>query len=125
MGKAMVQWGELSAVYGPAEWVPEALRGLLDPDPDVWSTSIDWLGEGTFHHQTADEATPHVVPFLIEVASDPSGEVRSEVMYLLGLIAAGLALDRPERVRAVALLRAGRSDPLFEKSAEPRSRRYG
>jgi hypothetical protein len=54
------------------------------------------------------------------LAADPSGEVRSEVMCLLGLIAAGLAPDRPERVRAVALLQAGQSDRLSEVRAAAR-----
>lgn len=67
-----IPWGELHAAYGPAEWVPEAIRGLLDPDPIAREHALFWIAEGTYHQQTADEATPRVVPFLIELAADPT-----------------------------------------------------
>jgi hypothetical protein len=75
-----VPWGELGAAYGPAEWVPEAIRGLLDPDPDERRSALDWLEEGVFHQQTADEATPYVIPFLIKLAAEPSVPDRYRIL---------------------------------------------
>jgi hypothetical protein len=44
-----LEWGELQAAYGPAEWVPETLRDLLDPDPYVREEKLGLLEGGTFH----------------------------------------------------------------------------
>jgi HEAT repeat protein len=78
--------GEVNAAYGPAEWVPEAIRGLLDPDPDARDAALDWIYEGTYHQQTADEATPHVVPFLIELAADPAVPDRSRLLTFVAQV---------------------------------------
>jgi HEAT repeat protein len=78
-----VPWGELGAAYGPAEWVPEAIRGLLDPDPDERRLALGWLDEGVFHQQGADEATPQVIPFLIELAAEPSVPDRYRLLRFL------------------------------------------
>jgi hypothetical protein len=92
-----VPWGELGAAYGPAEWVPEAIRGLLDPDPDERRSALDWLEEGVFHQQTADEATPHVIPFLIELAAEPSVPDRYRLlMSVAWLIGQNTPCLRPE-----------------------------
>jgi HEAT repeat protein len=78
-----VPWGELGAAYGPAEWVPEAIRGLLDPDPDERRNALDWLDGGVFHQQGADEATPQVIPFLIELAAEPTVPDRYQLLRFL------------------------------------------
>ena len=75
-----VKWGELQAAYGPAEWVPETLRGLLDPDPYVRSEALDLLEGGTFHQSGPDEATPYVVRFLIELAASPATPDRPRLL---------------------------------------------
>ena len=82
-----VKWGELQAAYGPAEWVPETLRGLLDPDPYVRAEMLDLLEGGTFHQSGADEATPYVVRFLIELAADPATPDRHRLLvYVAGFL---------------------------------------
>lgn len=78
-----IAWGELQAAYGPADWVPEALRSLLDPDPEVRHGALSWIEGGTFHQQTADEATPHLVPFLIELVGDPATPDRLPLLDFL------------------------------------------
>jgi HEAT repeat protein len=55
-----------------------------------------------------------VLDALEGISRDPSGGIRRRAIWCLGPIAAGLARDRPEWDRAVALLRAGRSDPVAE-----------
>jgi HEAT repeat protein len=100
-----IRWGELHAAYGPAEWVPEALRGLVDPDPEVRETSLGWIHGGTFHQQTADEATPHVVPFLIELAGDPATPDRHRLLHFLA-----------------ELMIAGSIDPVADQEADDRAR---
>jgi HEAT repeat protein len=88
-----VPWGELGAAYGPAEWVPEAVRGLLDPDPDERARALGWIVGGTYHQQTADEATPHVVPFLIELAADPTTPDRSRLLSFLAELVGRECID--------------------------------
>jgi HEAT repeat protein len=51
-----------------------------------------------------------VLDALERLSSDPVNNARSWAMHQLGEIAAGLASDRPERDRAIALLWAGQSD---------------
>ncbi len=51
-----------------------------------------------------------VLDVLEALSCDPTDSVRTEAMWRLAAIAAGLGPDRPERDRAMALLRAGRSD---------------
>jgi hypothetical protein len=75
-----VPWGELNAAYGPTEWVPEAIQELLDPDPEARESAPDRIEGGTFHQETADEATLHVVPFLIELAGDPATPDRTRLV---------------------------------------------
>ncbi len=88
-----VPWGELNAAYGPAEWVPEAVWGLLDPDPDAQAHALGWIAAGTYHQQTADEATPHVVPFLIELAADPDSPDRSRLLSFLAELVGSDSID--------------------------------
>lgn len=88
-----IPWGELNAAYGPAEWVPEALRSLLDPNPEARDQALDWIHGGTYHQQTADEATPHVVPFLIELARDPATPDRSRLLTFLAELMSSESID--------------------------------
>jgi HEAT repeat protein len=78
-----VPWGELNAACGPAEWVPEALEGLLDPAPEARTEAFEWLEAGIFHQEGVDESTPHVVPFLIELAAFPETPDRARLLLFL------------------------------------------
>ncbi|MHB1560932.1 MAG: HEAT repeat domain-containing protein [Isosphaeraceae bacterium] len=90
-----IPWGELHAAYGPAEWVPEAIQDLLDPDPLERESARFRIADGIHHQQTADEATRHVVPFLIELTADSATPDRSR---LLAFVAALVGSDSPDPV---------------------------
>jgi len=94
---AEVPWGEFGAAYGPAEWVPEAIRGLLDPDPDERRNALSWLEEGVFQQQTAVEATRHLIHFVLGLAAEPSVPDRQLLlMSLAWLIGASTHLLVPK-----------------------------
>ena len=54
---------------------------------------LGWIAEGTYHQQTADGATPHVVPFLIELAADPESPDRSRLLSFLAELVGSDAID--------------------------------
>ena len=60
-------WADLDHAYGSAADVPDLLRKLLDPDPKVRNDSLRTLYSNVFHQGTRYQATPQVVPFLIEM----------------------------------------------------------
>lgn len=87
-----VPWGSLHHAYGPAADVPGLLRALADPDQRegaLWA-----LYGNVFHQGTRYEATPHVVPFLVELID--AGVARVDLLdYVRHLVAGSFSLRSP------------------------------
>lgn len=79
---------DVPSAYGSAEGAPERLRALADEDPHVAYEALYWIQADYFHQDLFDEATPLVVPYLLEVVQAPL-PVQSDVLELLGRMLRG------------------------------------
>ncbi|WP_422931875.1 HEAT repeat domain-containing protein [Singulisphaera sp. PoT] len=84
-----VPWADLEHGYGAADDVPDFLRQLLDPDPTTRAEAFEALHVRVFHQGTRYQATPYVVPFLLEMCSDPSSPDRGTLLGFWGSLITG------------------------------------
>ena len=80
-----INWSDLRHAYGPATDVPVLIRDLLAGDPAVVNESLYALHSTIWHQGTVYEATPHAVPFLIELLEHDTD--RAGILTLLEVIA--------------------------------------
>jgi hypothetical protein len=87
-----VEWASLEHAYGPADDVPELLRGLASADPAERERALDGM-YGTVHHQgDVYDSTLACIPFLMELVADPAVRDRGSIVELLTSIG-GIDLD--------------------------------
>ncbi|MFF8378875.1 PBS lyase [Streptomyces sp. NPDC015661] len=87
-----VDWASLGHAYGPADDVPELLRGLASADPAERETALDGM-YGAVHHQgDVYDSTLACIPFLLELVADPDVQDRGCIVELLTSIG-GIELD--------------------------------
>jgi len=79
-----VPWADLHHAFGPAVDIPAIVRGAAGGD----ARALDSLFENIWHQGTVYEATPHVVPFLLELLAAPQAN-GSKLLVLLRLIGTG------------------------------------
>ncbi|WP_395363506.1 PBS lyase [Streptomyces sp. YH02] len=92
-----VDWASLGHAYGPADDVPELLRGLASADPAERETALDGM-YGAVHHQgDVYDSTLACIPFLLELVADPAVEDRGCIVELLTSIG-GIELDDDEEL---------------------------
>ncbi|MEU0102100.1 HEAT repeat domain-containing protein [Streptomyces sp. NPDC006267] len=90
-----VDWASMEHAYGPADDVPELLRGLASDDPAEREAALDGM-YGAVHHQGDVYAcTLACIPFLFELAVDPEVQDRGSVVELLTSIG-GFDLDEDD-----------------------------
>ncbi|MEV1044934.1 HEAT repeat domain-containing protein [Streptomyces sp. NPDC049916] len=90
-----VDWASMEHAYGPADDVPELLRGLASEDPAERETALDGM-YGAVHHQGDVYAcTLACIPFLFELVADPGVQDRGSVVELLTSIG-GFDLDEDD-----------------------------
>ncbi len=88
-GLDQVPWAKLRHAYGSARDVPDLLRKLPDPDPEVRRQVMHELYGNLFHQGTRYPATPYAIPFLIELCGDPGVPGRGELLEYWGHLIAG------------------------------------
>ncbi|EDY47153.1 hypothetical protein SSCG_00181 [Streptomyces clavuligerus] len=87
-----VDWAALGHAYGPADDVPELLRGLASGDPVEREAALDGM-YGAVHHQgDVYDSTLACIPFLLELVADPAVQDRGGIVELLTSIG-GIDLD--------------------------------
>ncbi|MER7108544.1 HEAT repeat domain-containing protein [Streptomyces sp. NPDC000229] len=87
-----VDWASLGHAYGPADDVPELLRGLASPDPAEREVALDGM-YGAVHHQgDVYDSTLACIPFLLELVATPEVQDRGCIVELLASIG-GIDLD--------------------------------
>ncbi|MFD3725682.1 PBS lyase [Streptomyces sp. NPDC058671] len=92
-----VDWASLGHAYGPADDVPELLRGLASADPAERETALDGM-YGAVHHQgDVYDSTLACIPFLLELVADPAVQDRGCLVELLTSIG-GIELDDDEEL---------------------------
>lgn len=85
----------VAATYGMATTAPDRLRALGDPDPRTAREALYWIEADYFHQDLFCEATPLVVPYLLEVVATSSA-VQRDVTSLLGRLLRGGADGRSD-----------------------------
>ncbi|MFE9778376.1 HEAT repeat domain-containing protein [Streptomyces sp. NPDC005775] len=90
-----VDWASMEHAYGPADDVPELLRGLASADPSEREAALDGM-YGAVHHQGDVYAcTLACIPFLFELVVDPAVPDRGGVVELLTSIG-GIDIDEED-----------------------------
>lgn len=84
-----VDWKHLTHAYGPAKDVPKLLRLLTNPRENVRQEALFELSNSLNHQGSLYEATAYAVPFLIELASNPSVPDRHNILSLVSGAADG------------------------------------
>jgi hypothetical protein len=85
-------WSRLHHAYGEASDVPGMLRGLASDDEDVWAEAPYELCGTIWHQGTVYEASPHAVPFLLELLRSPEVSGKEGIALLVAELADGTAL---------------------------------
>ncbi len=96
-GLADIPWGQLTHAYGSAADVPELLLRLARGDEDALSEFY----ANIWHQGTVYEASPYVVPFLVELLEAPDAN-RNSVLMLLQALATGTTGNTQDTKKAVA-----------------------
>jgi hypothetical protein len=78
-----IDWGSLSAGDRSAAEIPELLRSLLSPVPDVREWAMDEISDAVIHQGTVDDVSPVVVPFLFELLDSEGVRDKDQVVALL------------------------------------------
>jgi hypothetical protein len=82
-----IDWHAMQHAYGPADEVPDLLRGLISDDPAVRESALDGM-YGAVHHQgDVYECTIASIPFLLEAAAHRGLPGRGAIVELLASIA--------------------------------------
>ncbi|MFJ4687964.1 hypothetical protein ACIQNG_28485 [Streptomyces sp. NPDC091377] len=82
-----VPWGRLTDAQGPARDLPPLLSTVAWGDEVSASAALDELSDRVCALGfVVSEATPHVVPFLLELAGEPAVRVRADLVGLLARI---------------------------------------
>ncbi|MFI8002441.1 PBS lyase [Streptomyces sp. NPDC086010] len=90
-----VDWASMEHAYGPADDVPDLLRGLASADPAERESALDGM-YGAVHHQGDVYAcTLACIPFLFELAAEPAIRDRGGIVELLTSIG-GIDLDETD-----------------------------
>ncbi|MGW8884006.1 HEAT repeat domain-containing protein [Streptomyces sp. NPDC055749] len=90
-----VEWASMEHAYGPADDVPELLRGLASADPAEREGALDGM-YGAVHHQgDVYGCTLACIPFLFELVVDPGIQDRGCIVELLTSIG-GIDLDEDD-----------------------------
>jgi hypothetical protein len=103
-GLRRVKWRRLHHAYGDASDVPELLEDLASRDAERRQDALLALFGNIHHQSTVYEATPHAVPFLVELAEAREVVVRVDVLNLIACIADGSGKWAAASRRAVAEL---------------------
>ena len=112
-----VKWSALSHAYGEASDVPGLLRALGSVRPQVRQEALWGLLSNVVHQGTRYEASPHVVPFLLELLAAPAAREPSGLMGLLvALVGAEFAPGNgPALCDGARVVRWGLEEPVPRK----------
>lgn len=85
-----IDWASVQHAYGEATDTPGSLRMLLDADPARREPAYKSLCITLLEDGFRNEATPVVVPFLVELIADPTTPERARLLEMLACAVAGV-----------------------------------
>ncbi|MEU6708058.1 HEAT repeat domain-containing protein [Streptomyces wuyuanensis] len=94
-GMDEVDWASMGHAYGPADDVPELLRGLASADPAEREAALDGMYTAVHHQGDVYDSTLACIPFLLELVASPDVQDRGAIVELLTSIG-GIDLDDDE-----------------------------
>src|SRR5512138_3164718 len=120
-----IEWGRLSLVSGDATEMPYWIIGLTSLDAGIRSESFKRLRQNIYHQGDVSEITVHVVPFLIQVLTITSLDIRVKILGFLGTLASVIGSEQyrlehplpPEEQEYLARIGYGR-DPKISRQYE-------
>ncbi|MEV0668418.1 hypothetical protein ACIBI3_44340 [Actinomadura luteofluorescens] len=83
-----VDWASLTGAYGPADEVPDILRGLAANDEE-WEGAVEEYFSTVVHQDTCYDCTPETIRFLVQLVRSPRlfPAYRLEVLIHMAYIA--------------------------------------
>lgn len=111
---ASVDWSSLTHAYGAADDVPDLIRALDSTDPEERDGAFEALYGNIFHQGTRYAATPHAIPFLVELASQPSPKSLPELLGLIVSCVAGYFSASYGPAHATGPVWGGGSPPMAD-----------
>lgn len=88
-GLDAIDWTHSQTAYGPATDIPHMLRALDAPNADVRAEAFHQAYGNIFHQGTRYPATALALPFVIELAAQPTPKDLPELLSLISHLVAG------------------------------------
>jgi tetratricopeptide (TPR) repeat protein len=88
-GLDAIDWTGSKTAYGPATGVPTMLRALAAPDLETRTGAFEEAYGNIFHQGTRYPATALAVPFVIELAAQPTPRDLPELLSLVSHLVSG------------------------------------
>jgi hypothetical protein len=80
-----INWSQIEASHGPADYVPGLIRALASDDSDIRESAYETLLDGSLMHQTTlYEAGVVAFPFLIRLLTEPVVVNKHRILELIG-----------------------------------------
>lgn len=94
------EWSKLTHNYGSAEDIPQLLHDLASDDRGIAHEAFDELFDMVWHPESLSEATPHTIPFIVEIIEKTASPLRQDLLILFKEMLSDE--DIPERERELA-----------------------
>jgi hypothetical protein len=78
-----INWDSLHTGERSAADMPQLLRSLLSPVPDIREWAMDEISDAVIHQGTVNAVSPVIVPFLFELLEDEDVPDKEQVVTLL------------------------------------------
>jgi hypothetical protein len=82
-GLSLVDWKGLQCAFGTGEQLPPLIRQLTSDDQEAALEALNEIGELINHQGSAYEASAPTIPFLIELLTVKSVQMKGGILYLL------------------------------------------
>ena len=84
-----IPWNELEHAYGEADEIPDLIRDLASPEPEIYERALGRLWITVIHQGTVFSSTAYVVPFFCELLQAPDVQNKTDLLFYLAHIAHG------------------------------------
>jgi hypothetical protein len=88
-GLDLIDWGNLEHAYGPADDVPDLIRGLASKIAETREHARDELWCNVIHQGTVYSVTSYAVPFLLELLESPAVKDKAQLLVYVAALACG------------------------------------